>query len=219
MNIALIDDHQIIIDGYKAILVIKEIEVAKNIHTISSIADAIKFVNFNMDNNSTIDLFVIDYNMPIDNNSQIKNGEELAFLIKKLMPSAKIVILTSVSTPLLLFDIIEKLNPDGLWLKSDINQISFLKNITNVLEGNIVFSESVKKAHQNVMAFKGSIDENNRKILLLLNDGVKTKYLPEHIHLSIDTINHRKANLKTILGLDSGDDYELIKRAKSLGLL
>lgn len=219
MNIALIDDHQIIVDGYKAILVIKEIEVAKNIHTISSIADAIKFVNFNIDNNTTIDLFVIDYNMPIDNNSQFKNGEELALYIKKLMPSAKIVMLTSVSTPLLLFDMIEKLNPDGLWLKSDINQVSFLKHITNVLEGNIVFSESVKKAHQNVMAFKGSIDENNRKILLLLNDGVKTKYLPEHIHLSIDTINHRKANLKTILGLDSGDDYELVKRAKMLGLL
>lgn len=219
MNIALIDDHQIIVDGYKAILVIKEIEVAKNIHTISSIADAIKFINFNIDNNTTVDLFVIDYNMPIDNNSHIKNGEELAFLIKKLMPSAKIVMLTSVSTPLLLFDMIEKLNPDGLWLKSDINQISFLKYITNVLEGNIVFSESVKKAHQNVMAFKGSIDENNRKILLLLNDGVKTKYLPDHIHLSIDTINHRKANLKTILGLDSGDDFELVKRAKALGLL
>lgn len=219
MNIALIDDHQIIVDGYKAILLSREIEVADNIYTISSIAEAIKFVNYNIEKNTYTDLFVIDYNMPIDSNSQIKNGEELAFFIKKLMPNAKIVMLTSVSIPLLLFDIIEKLSPDGLWLKSDINQLSFLKHIKNVLEGNVVFSETVKKAYQNVMAFKNSIDENNRKILLLLNDGVKTKYLPNHIHLSIDTINHRKANLKTILGLDSADDYELVKKAKALGLL
>jgi len=219
MKIALIDDHPIIIDGYKAILVSKEIEKEKNIELFTSINEAYSFINQKVINKEFVDLFVIDYNMPEDKTCNIKNGVELAFKIREFCPNSKIVLLTSINTPLLLYDIMLHLQPEGLWLKSDIGLLRFVQYISNVISGGIVYSESVKKAFKNVGKYTSSIDEYNRKILLLINDGVKTKNLPQFLNLSLDTINHRKANLKSILDLDSGDDYQLVNKAKSLGLL
>lgn len=219
MKIALIDDHPIIIDGYKAILISKEVEKEENILLLSSISEAIFFAEQCYKKKETIDVFIIDYNMPEDTNRKIKNGEDLALVLRGIFPDAKIILLTSVSTPLLLFDIINRLQPEGLWLKGDVNLKIFVQNFNNVITGGIVYSDTVKKSFKNVLNFSPLLDEYNRKLLLLLNDGVKTKNLPNFLHLSLDTINHRKANLKVILGLESADDFELVKKAKSLGLL
>lgn len=219
MKIALIDDHPIIIEGYKSIIVSKEIAKDENVFLLCSIKDAFDFITRNAAKKNCIDLFVIDYNMPVDFEHNLKNGEELALIIRNFFPNTKIVLLTSMDTPLLLFDIINRLQPEGMWLKSDIGLMSFVKYMSNIISGGVVYSESVNKALKNVRQYSKLIDEYNRKLLLLINEGVKNKNLPNHLHLSLDTINHRKANLKIILGMDSGDDYELIKKAKSLGLL
>lgn len=219
MKIVLIDDHPIIIDGYKAILITKEIESEENIKVLCSLNEAFTYVKEQAENNVTIDLFVIDYNMPRDAANELYNGEDLALQIRRFLPNAKIVLLTSIATPLLLFEIIQRLQPEGLWLKSDIGIQSFINHLSSILSGATVYSETVKKAYKNVVNYTTIIDDINRKMLLLLNEGIKTKNLPEHLHLSIDTINHRKASLKNILGLDSGDDFELVKKAKSQGLL
>jgi DNA-binding NarL/FixJ family response regulator len=219
MKIALIDDHPIIIEGYKAILISKNIATEEEVMLLSSISEAVDFIHQKSIFQEHIEVFVVDYNMPEDNHNHIKNGEELGLKIREYFPQTKIVLLTSIDTPLLLYNIINRLKPEGIWLKSDIGLLSFIQNITNVISGSIVYSESVKIGLKNVDPYIRSIDELNRKLLLLLHDGVKTKNLPNYLHLSLDTINHRKANLKSILGMNSGDDLEIINRAKSLGLL
>lgn len=219
MKIVLIDDHPIIIDGYKSILIAKEIETEDNITVLCSLTEGLAYVKDHVKDNHIIDLLVIDYNMPVDVNNKLYNGVDLGIQIRHLLPNAKIVLLTSMATPLLLFEIIQRLQPEGLWLKSDINMQWFVNHIKTILSGATVYSENVNKAYKNVLKYTSIIDEINRKMLLLLNDGIKTKNLPEHLNLSLDTVNHRKASLKTLLGLDSGDDFELVKKAKSLGLL
>lgn len=61
--------------------------------------------------------------------------------------------------------------------------------------------------------FTQVLDEYDFKILLLLKDGIKTKNLPEYIPLSLGTINHRKANLKIVFNIESGDDCEIVKKS------
>ena len=219
MKIVIIDDHPIIIDGYKSILISQEIEKEENIKLFNSISDAMVYLKLCFDLKETIDLFVIDYNMPPDLKNKIYNGEDLAFHIRTLLPQSKIVILTSIATPILLFEMIHRLQPEGLWLKGDIGVKSFMQYFNYVATGAIVYSDTVKKSFKTVSNYASTIDHHNRKLLLLLNDGVKTKNLPNFLHLSLDTINHRKSHLKEILGLDSCDDVELINKAKSLGLL
>ena len=146
MKIALIDDHPIIIDGYKAILISKEVEKEENILLLSSISEAIFFAEQCYKKKETIDVFIIDYNMPEDTNRKIKNGEDLALVLRGIFPDAKIILLTSVSTPLLLFDIINRLQPEGLWLKGDVNLKIFVQNFNNVITGGIVYSDTVKKS-------------------------------------------------------------------------
>lgn len=156
MNIVLIDDHQIIIDGYKAILLGNQIAVENEITTINSLFEAFNKVNYFAENNAAIDLFILDYNMPSDHKNKLTNGLDLALLIKAKMPNAKIVMLTSTTTPLILHEIISKVNPTGLWLKTDLGYLAFLEYIKIVLSGASVYSESVKISYDNVKKFYSS---------------------------------------------------------------
>jgi two-component system response regulator NreC len=219
MLITLIDDHQIIIDGYKAILLANGISSEDQIFSINSLEDAVSFVYSSLEQKTKVDLFIIDYNMPSDSKQKVKNGLDLALLIKSLMPDSKIVLLTSNDTPIVLYQIISQLNPSGLWLKTDLGYLAFLEYINIVLSGASVFSQSVKKSYENVKKFTNVLDDYDYKMLLLLKEGVKTKNLPNYIPLSLGTLNHRKSNLKIVLGIENGDDDEIVKKAQSLGLL
>lgn len=219
MLITLIDDHQIIIDGYKAILLANGISSEEQIYSINCLKDAVLFVHSCFEQKKKVDLFIIDYNMPSNSNQKIKNGLDLALLIKSLMPDSKIVLLTSNDTPIVLYQIISQLNPSGLWLKTDLGYLTFLEYINVVLSGASVFSQSVNKSYENVKKFTNVLDDYDYKMLLLLKEGVKTKNLPNYIPLSLGTLNHRKSNLKIVLGIENGDDDEIVKKAQSLGLL
>ena len=166
-----------------------------------------------------IDLFIIDYSIPACSKYKLNDGVDLINYIKEKYPNAKIVILSSLSSPLLIFDIIKKTEPDGFWLKSDIDDRTLINYINLVCKDETIYSESVQKSFEHVSNYAKVLDENNRKILLLLDKGIKTKHLPNFIPLSLDTINHRKAKIKLSLGVNSKDDYELLKKAQHLGLL
>jgi len=219
MLITLIDDHQIIIDGYKAILLANGISTEDQIYSINSLDDAVLYIQSCFNQKSKVDLFIIDYNMPSNSKQKVKNGMDLALMVKSLLPDSKIVLLTSNDTPIVLYQIISQLNPEGLWLKTDLGYLAFLEYIKIVLSGASLYSESVKISCDNVKKFTQVLDEYDFKILLLLKDGIKTKNLPDYIPLSLGTINHRKANLKIVFNIENGDDCEIVKKGQSLGLL
>jgi DNA-binding NarL/FixJ family response regulator len=63
------------------------------------------------------------------------------------------------------------------------------------------------------------LDTTNRKIIELLAQGIKTKNLPEHLHLSQSAIEKRKATIKDALGIDKGTDEDILKALRLMGLL
>ena len=63
------------------------------------------------------------------------------------------------------------------------------------------------------------MDNYNRQILLLLSQGIKTKNLPDLLHLSKSAIDKRKAIIKQIFGIDKGTDEDILKEARRQGLI
>ena len=63
------------------------------------------------------------------------------------------------------------------------------------------------------------LDENNRKLITLLAEGVKTKNLPQRMNLSISAIDKRKAQIKFYFKIEKGSDEDIIREAKKHGLI
>jgi two-component system response regulator NreC len=63
------------------------------------------------------------------------------------------------------------------------------------------------------------IDTYNRNILYHLSLGYKMKDLPKHIPLSLPTIERRKKELKTLLGVSQGGNMELLEVARRKGFI
>lgn len=217
MNIFIVEDHKIVLDGYKLMLKsIEDFDVNKIID-FDNIEAACNYLNSTKED--AIDLGIFDYSIPPSEKHKIKNGVDLSILFKKHHPNSRIIILTSHSTPLLLAQIHRRASPDGIWLKGDVSSRSFNENIPLILKGQEVHSINAQNALEKVHFFKKRLDKIDHQILLLLNRGVKTKYIPEHLNLTISTIDHRKKKIKEVLGLKAADDNQIVQKAQEVGLL
>lgn len=175
MKIVLIDDHKIILEGYKAILISKAFEVKENIKLLNSLSSAYEYIQEQFKKSKSVDIFIIDYAMPPCSKYNLNDGTDLIRYIKKNFPNAKIVLLSSLSSSLLMFDIIKKVEPDGFWLKTEIDDEILINYINAVCGGETIYSKSIHKSYELVLNYANELDEHNRKILLLLDQGVKTK--------------------------------------------
>ena len=63
------------------------------------------------------------------------------------------------------------------------------------------------------------MDDYNRQILMLLSQGVKTKSIPHLINLSVSAVDKRKAMIKQLLGIEKGNDEDILKEARRQGLI
>jgi len=162
-------------------------------------------------------LVLLDLQLPVSKNERYLSGDDLGILIKQTSLKTKIVVLTSISNPLRIINIINAINPEGFILKSDIDSKQLKSAIESVLQGNIFYSKTIKK-YADIKDLKGAaIDDLDRQILYHLSMGEKTKDLSKHIPLSTRAIEVRKTKLKTLLVTKGNSN--LIKEAKKLGIV
>ena len=76
---------------------------------------------FYLNQNTTIDLALLDISLPPYIKFNIENGVDLASLIRKKFPNCKIVLLTMHGEPLAVDKIIKDINLEGFVSKNDIN--------------------------------------------------------------------------------------------------
>jgi DNA-binding NarL/FixJ family response regulator len=217
MNIFIAEDHKIVLDGYKLMLKSSKAVKVDKIIDFNQVDEACEYLN--KSKQDAIDLGIFDYSMPTSNQYKIQNGVDLSLLFKKHHPNARVIILTSHSTPLLLAQINRLAEPDGIWLKGDVSINSFGRNLAQILKGISVNTANAKKALAHVKSFDKYLDEVDHQILILLNKGIKTKYIPDHINMTISTIDHRKKKIKEVLGLKAADDNQIVVKAQEMGLL
>lgn len=169
---------------------------------------------------SIYDLVFMDVRLPSICDDKIKSGEDLGVLIRKKMPSAKIIVLTSHFETALLNIIWNKLRPDSFVVKYDISKPQDLITIIEkIIDNKDFFSNRILKLIKQQATNKGILNEFEIKILLEISNGAKMKDMLQLIPLGDSSINKYRSNIKEIFGDRNMTDRSMILIAKERGFL
>jgi DNA-binding NarL/FixJ family response regulator len=218
VRILMIDDHPGMIEGYKAMLSLNKEQ--HNIETISAFncEEAYNLI-INPANSSAFDLVFLDYSIPEFPEQKIYNGEDLGVLIRKHLPNTKIIMLTAHFDAIRLYNVVKKIQPNGLLVKSDYKPPHLLDAFEKVLAGETYYTPIVLEKVKEPLFTKGFLDTLDREIIVLLAEGFQIKTIANKMNVSEDTIKKRKSKIKDLLGIEKGGDEDILKECRALGLL
>jgi len=218
INILIVDDHPFIIEAYKNTIAgyhpsefefhITQANDCKSAYEIITDQKLIPF-----------DVAFFDISMPPYEEKNILSGEDLAKLMKNVLPSCKIILLTMHTESLKINNIIKTINPNGLIIKNDLTFDELLIAFDKILKNENYYSQTVVKFVSQNDGENSLVDDFDRQILYHLSRGVKTKNIPLHTSLSLSAVEKRKLTLKGLFKIKEGDDEDLIREAKNRGII
>ncbi|MDG2433832.1 response regulator [Flavobacterium sp.] len=216
-KILIVDDHPFIIQGYKnAITRYKPEQYEYSISEAKDCASAYDII-VNPDT-PAFDIAFLDISMPTYEEKNIYSGEDLAKLLLQYMPNCKIILLTMFTEFLKIKTIIKNINPNGLIIKIDLTFDELLFAFDKIIKGHFYYSQSVLQMLDS-QDHSIEIDLFDKQILFHLSKGTKAIDIPKYIPISLNAIEARKLNLKELLKLTGGTDFDLVREARKIGLL
>lgn len=213
LKILMIDDHYLILEGYKNVLSklnikILEIETAESCDT-----------GWYKINSKDFDIVILDINFPVSETSKILSGEDLGLKIREKFPDMNIIILTTLEDPIRLNNILHNINPSGFLLKGDTTPDELLRCLETVITNPPYYGSKISTILRKEASNKYILDEVDRIILYQLSLGTKTKDLTEYVNLSLRAVENRKKKLKIIFGVSDRGNKTLLDRARESGYI
>lgn len=218
MNILVVDDHPMTVEGY--INALSNAPFGLN-SPIFSKAINCKDAYLNVSNyyaaKKIFDIVLIDKNLPAYEEKDILSGSDLAIFIKKMMPNCKIIMITAHTEVLIVYEIYKNIKPDGFFIKNDITPDKLQEGIIEIMNGTPYQSPMVKKCINEIWKKKLMVEDYNRQILIYLSKGFKIKELEGIICLTTSTIQKRIIRMKDVF--EVADDSSLVKEAIKQGFI
>lgn len=217
-NVLIVDDHPFIIQGYKnAITRYKPEEYEFLISEAKDCKSGYEMIV----NQETIvfDIAFLDISMPAYEEQGIFSGEDLAKLIMVHMPNCRIILLTMFTEILKVKTIIKMINPNGLVIKNDLTFDELLYAFDKVIKNEKYYSQSVLEMLRQMQEVTIEIDQFDKTILFQLSKGTKRADISQYLPISSSAIQRRMDDMKVLLELKEASDEELVRVAKSKGLL
>mgnify|MGYP001144394925 CR=1 FL=1 len=220
IRILMTDDHPMIIEGYQnTLLATKKDSQDLKIDIANSCDESIKFMNRAVSIENPYDILFMDISLPPSTDGKYTSGEDLAIYARKIMPNAKIVILTMFNESYRIHNIVKTIDPEGFLIKSDLTSKELASAFQAVINNPPFYSGTINSMIRKTISNDIVVDEVNRKILHLLSQGIKTKNLIEHINLSMSAIEKRKKHLKELFFVEDGNDETLLNEARNKGFV
>ena len=95
IKILMIDDHPMIIEGYQNTLLLTKKENQELVIDIANNCDeAILYMDKSIKNDLPYNILFVDISLPPSKDGLMSSGEDLAVYARKILPNAKIIILT-----------------------------------------------------------------------------------------------------------------------------
>jgi two-component system, NarL family, nitrate/nitrite response regulator NarL len=198
IQIALVDDHQIVIDGISAVL--------QQHYNISIVATA------NSGNellqklqHTTVDILLSDVMMPE------MNGQALAALVKKNYPTIKIMALSMDGSGEIVDNMINNADIDGYLLKQT-GKDELIMAIEKVYHGGQYFQPVIldaldKQTHLQKQLQEVNLTLREKEIIALIEQDFGNKQIADKLFISVRTVEthrkniFRKTNTNNVLSL------------------
>lgn len=199
INIVIVDDHPIVIEGLKMML--KRQSFLTVSETFTSGSDIMSFLRSN-----EIDIILLDITLPD------ANGTELCREIKKISPKTSVIMFSNRSERSIIMQAIQN-GASGYILKNtSIDELVIC--IKGALSGNIVFCEEAKqiinRPSQNDLPVP-RITKREKQILRMVAEGKTSAMIAEELFLSPLTVDTHRKNL--LQKFQARNSTELINRA------
>ncbi|UII30442.1 response regulator transcription factor [Fulvivirga ulvae] len=208
INILIVDDHHMFLEGLAALL-----ENIENVHLSGTLKNGREAMDYLKSN--AVDVVIMDISMPG------MDGMELNRLIKNDHPQIKTMVLSTHSDP----KTINKLIQDDVngYLLKNADKSELLEAIYALAKGENYFSEEVKEKYTNSMFARQTksseeppLSRREIEILKLIVAQNTTQEIAEKLFISQHTVNSHRKNLLSKLGLKN--TAGLVKYALEEGL-
>jgi DNA-binding NarL/FixJ family response regulator len=220
IKILMIDDHPMIIEGYQNTLQFTKKEHQDlSIDIANNCDEALQFIDKSVKTQAHYNLLFIDISLPPSSDGKMSSGEDIAEYARKILPEAKIVILTMFNESFRIHNIMKNIDPEGFLIKSDLTSSELASAFQAVLYNPPFYSGTVNSYIKKSITSDIVIDDRNRKILHLLSQGIKTKSLASHLNISLSAVEKRKKQLKDIFSVEDGKDETLLQEARNKGFI
>lgn len=219
VRILAIDDHEMTSTGYKYILEGEPFDGFKVRVDIATSYDAGKEkIEFSA-RSLPYDIILLDIQLFPSHQRSIKSGEDLGVLAREIVPESRVVFMSSYSDNLRINSIFKSVDPDGYMVKSEIDEKSLRAMVETVIDNPPYYTAGAFAVIRRRMKNDIVIDELDKKILYYLSIGTRTKDIAPLISSATTTVESRKRQLKTLFGIESGNDIALIEEAKNKGFI
>lgn len=210
IKIIIADDHQMFIDGIKALLLNeKDIKlVGEALSGKEAIAGVTK---------ERPDIILLDINMPD------MDGIETTRELRKNFPDIKIIILTMHNN----YEFISTLVSEGAsgYILKNTGKVELIKAIKTVYSGSTFFSVAVTETIMKNLNRKpeeeklGAVQltKREKEILILIAQELSTKQIAEKLFISVNTVETHRKNL--MAKLHAKNVTGLVKFAIQVGLI
>lgn len=183
INIAIVDDHPIVIEGLKMML--HDQSIFNVVETFTSGLEIINFVKSN-----EVDIILLDITLPDS------NGIELCKKIKMVSPTTSVIMFSNRSERSIIMQCIQNGASGYLLKNTSIDEL--IDCIKGALSGNIVFcnetKEIISKPSQNEFIIP-RLTKREKEILKLVAKGKTSAVIAEELFLSPLTVDTHRKNL------------------------
>ena len=220
-SILIVDDHLMIVEGYKTALKFGFSNFSNATLVIDfavNFNDAIEKINYTK-TKASYDLIILDLSLPECDKHKMNCGEDLGKWIQSNTPETKLLVITSYNDTIRINNVLSQLNPEGFLLKSEISSMDLVTAVHRVLEGKLHYSTKVTEILKSKNTSNFHLDNISVQILKEISNGTKAKDLPKYVPLSKSGIEKRKRLLKTLFKTQTESDRELIIAARERGYI
>ncbi len=196
IKVVLVDDHQMLLDGIKALLIFeKEFDIVAELTNGEDVLEILR--------NNTIDIVITDINMPG------MDGLTLTKKIKEEFPSIKILALSMFGEHHTITEMINA-GVSGYILKNTGKQ-ELIFALQRIAAGNLFFSDEItmklQKGPNKLPDSNNVLTSREKEILKLITKEFNNEKIAETLFISERTVEthrkniFRKTNTKSIVGL------------------
>lgn len=220
-NVLIIEDEPWAIENYERALA----QVENDLNNVKFRTDAAKTCQEAYDKiqkaiqSAPYDFVFLDIRLPASSDGKVRSGEVLGMMIRKVMPNAKIIVITSYDDSYRLNTIMSSLQPDSFLVKSDMVFNDLVKTIEKVLDHKNFYSNRVLTLLKQQTSNKGVLDSIDILLLYEISNGAKMKELLELLPLSKSGIEKRRSLIKEKFGDKGMSDRDMILAAKERGVV